>query len=184
MSALRPEMDYRSDAKTQHGHDLATAVPDFGRLSVGLEITASSGRGRRLQYSCWVFYALSVGLEITTRQRERTLGTEGMPRRYADYVSTDGFTTLNTISTIGSFLLGASMLPFLWNVWYSLKHGELVGADDPWGYGNSLELATSCCHGRQPSLPCHAARWPHAQNSSGSSTHSQRGSSSDPPPRS
>ena len=183
MSALRPEMDYRSDAKTQHGHDLATAVPDFGRLSVGLEITASSGRGRRLQYSCWVFYALSVGLEITTRQRERTLGTEGMPRRY-DYVSTDGFTTLNTISTIGSFLLGASMLPFLWNVWYSLKHGELVGADDPWGYGNSLELATSCCHGRQPSLPCHAARWLHAQNSSGSSTHSQRGSSSDPPPRS
>ena len=67
-----------------------------------------------------------------------------MPRRYADYLPTDGFTTLNTISTIGSFLLGASMLPFLWNVWHSLKHGELAGADDPWGYGNSLEWATSC----------------------------------------
>jgi cytochrome c oxidase subunit 1 len=36
------------------------------------------------------------------------------------------------------------MLPFLWNVWRSLKHGELAGADDPWGYGNSLEWATSC----------------------------------------
>ena len=72
------------------------------------------------------------------------LGLEGMPRRYADYLPSDGFTTLNTISTIGSFLLGASMLPFLWNVWHSLKHGELAGADDPWGYGNSLEWATSC----------------------------------------
>jgi cytochrome c oxidase subunit 1 len=72
------------------------------------------------------------------------LGTEGMPRRYADYLPSDGFTTLNTVSTIGSFLLGASMLPFLWNVWRSLKHGELAGADDPWGHGNSLEWATSC----------------------------------------
>jgi len=44
------------------------------------------------------------------------LGTKGMPRRYADHLRSDGFTTLNTISTIGSFLLGASMLPFLWNV--------------------------------------------------------------------
>jgi hypothetical protein len=25
-----------------------------------------------------------------------------MPRRYADYLATDGFTTLNTVSTIGS----------------------------------------------------------------------------------
>ena len=28
------------------------------------------------------------------------LGNEGMPRRYADYLPTDGFTTLNVISTI------------------------------------------------------------------------------------
>lgn len=41
------------------------------------------------------------------------LGAEGMPRRYTDYLPSDGFTTLNTISTIGSFVLGASMLPFV-----------------------------------------------------------------------
>src|SRR3954462_1924581 len=41
------------------------------------------------------------------------LGNEGMPRRYADYLPTDGFTTLNTISSIFSFVLGASIIPFL-----------------------------------------------------------------------
>jgi cytochrome c oxidase subunit 1 len=72
------------------------------------------------------------------------LGAEGMPRRYADYLPTDGFTTLNTISTVGSFLLGASMLPFLYNIYTSYRHGEIVTSDDPWGHGNSLEWATSC----------------------------------------
>ena len=71
------------------------------------------------------------------------LGAEGMPRRYADYLPTDGFTTLNTISTIGSFVLGASMLPFLYNVYKSYRYGEVVTSDDPWGFGNSLEWATS-----------------------------------------
>ena len=72
------------------------------------------------------------------------LGTKGMPRRYADYLPTDGFTTLNTISTIGSFLLGASMLPFLYNCYKSYLRGEIVTSDDPWGHANSLEWATSC----------------------------------------
>jgi cytochrome c oxidase subunit 1 len=72
------------------------------------------------------------------------LGTEGMPRRYGDYLASDGFTTLNTISTIGSFVLGASMLPFFYNVYKSYRFGELVTSDDPWGHGNSLEWATSC----------------------------------------
>jgi heme/copper-type cytochrome/quinol oxidase subunit 1 len=34
-------------------------------------------------------------------------------------------TTLNTISTIGAFVLGASMLPFVWNVFKSFRHGEV-----------------------------------------------------------
>ncbi|MEV0086769.1 aa3-type cytochrome oxidase subunit I [Saccharopolyspora sp. NPDC003752] len=72
------------------------------------------------------------------------LGNEGMPRRYADYLESDGFTMLNTISTIGAFILGASMLPFLYNVFKSYRYGEVVTVDDPWGYGNSLEWATSC----------------------------------------
>ncbi|WP_408651512.1 cytochrome c oxidase subunit I [Jatrophihabitans sp.] len=80
----------------------------------------------------------------TTFLVQHWLGAEGFPRRYADYLPGDGFTTLNTISSIGAFLLGASMLPFLYNVYTSYRFGELATADDPWGHGNSLEWATSC----------------------------------------
>jgi cytochrome c oxidase subunit 1 len=72
------------------------------------------------------------------------LGAAGMPRRYATYLPTDGFTTLQMVSAMGAFLLGASVLPFLWNVFHSLRYGEPVTVDDPWGHGNSLEWATSC----------------------------------------
>jgi cytochrome c oxidase subunit I len=71
------------------------------------------------------------------------LGAEGMPRRYANYLPSDGFTTLNTVSTIFSFVLGASTLPFLYNAFWSWKYGQLALRDDPWGHGNSLEWATS-----------------------------------------
>ncbi|GAA1220676.1 cytochrome c oxidase subunit I [Kitasatospora nipponensis] len=72
------------------------------------------------------------------------LGAEGMPRRYADYLATDGFTTLNTVSSIGSFLLGLSTLPFLYNIWRTTRYAPKVTEDDPWGFGRSLEWATSC----------------------------------------
>jgi cytochrome c oxidase subunit 1 len=89
------------------------------------------------------FWGTFIGFQ-TTFLVQHWLGAEGMPRRYADYLPGDGFTTLNTVSTIGAFLLGISTLPFLWNVYRSYKYGEVVTADDPWGHGNSLEWATSC----------------------------------------
>ncbi|SDN34675.1 cytochrome c oxidase subunit 1 [Lentzea albidocapillata subsp. violacea] len=88
------------------------------------------------------FWATFVGFH-TTFLVQHWLGNEGMPRRYADYLATDGFTTLNTISTVGSFLLGLSVLPFIYNVARSYRFGEPAAADDPWGHGNSLEWATS-----------------------------------------
>ena len=36
------------------------------------------------------------------------------------------------------------MLPFFYNVWKTRVSGEPVTSEDPWGYGNSLEWATSC----------------------------------------
>lgn len=66
-----------------------------------------------------------------------------MPRRYADHLAADGFTVLNTVSSVGAFLLGLSTLPFLYNVWRTGRCGRPVGVDDPWGYGRSLEWATS-----------------------------------------
>jgi cytochrome c oxidase subunit I len=89
------------------------------------------------------FWTLFTGFH-TTFLVQHWLGAEGMPRRYADYLMADGFTTLNTVSTIGSFLLGLSTLPFLYNVWRTAKYGERVEVDDPWGFARSLEWATSC----------------------------------------
>jgi cytochrome c oxidase subunit 1 len=89
------------------------------------------------------FWLTFIGFH-TTFLVQHWLGNEGMPRRYPDYLPTDGFTTLNTVSTIGAFILGASTLPFIWNVIKSYKVGRIVDVDDPWGYGNSLEWATSC----------------------------------------
>ncbi|MFD8079783.1 cytochrome c oxidase subunit I [Streptomyces sp. NPDC059718] len=89
------------------------------------------------------FWTLFIGFHGTFLV-QHWLGAEGMPRRYADYLAADGFTTLNTISSIAAFLLGLSTLPFLFNVWKSARYGRPVEVDDPWGFGRSLEWATSC----------------------------------------
>ncbi|USX53558.1 cytochrome c oxidase subunit I [Lentzea sp. HUAS12] len=88
------------------------------------------------------FWTTFVGFHATFLVHH-WLGNQGMPRRYADYLPSDDFTFLNTFSTIGSFVLGASVLPFLHNIVRSYRFGEPAGADDPWGFGNSLEWATT-----------------------------------------
>jgi cytochrome c oxidase subunit 1 len=89
------------------------------------------------------FWLTLIGFH-TTFLVQHWLGAMGMPRRYADYLPSDGFTTLNTVSTIGAFILGTSLLPFLWNVWKSYRYGAVATVDDPWGFGNGLEWATTC----------------------------------------
>ena len=88
------------------------------------------------------FWTLFIGFH-TTFLIQHWLGIKGFPRRYADYLATDGFTTMNMISTVGSTLLALSMIPFAINVWITRKAPK-VTSDDPWGYGSSLEWATSC----------------------------------------
>jgi cytochrome c oxidase subunit 1 len=88
------------------------------------------------------FWTLFIGFH-TTFLIQHWLGIKGFPRRYADYLASDGFTTMNMISTVGSTLLALSMIPFAINVWISRKSPK-VTSDDPWGYGASLEWATSC----------------------------------------
>ena len=89
------------------------------------------------------FWTLFIGFH-TTFLIQHWLGVMGMPRRYADYLASDGFTDYNMISTIGSLILGSSMLVFFYNVYKTWKHAPLVKVDDPWGFGASLEWATSC----------------------------------------
>ncbi|MFF8614185.1 cytochrome c oxidase subunit I [Streptomyces sp. NPDC015350] len=89
------------------------------------------------------FWTLFAGFQITFLV-QHWLGEAGMPRRYADYLAADGFTVLNTVSSVGAFLLGISTLPFLHNVWRTARYAPEVKVNDPWGFGRSLEWATSC----------------------------------------
>ncbi|HIW46666.1 MAG TPA: cytochrome c oxidase subunit I [Candidatus Yaniella excrementigallinarum] len=89
------------------------------------------------------FWMLFLGFHGTFLV-QHWLGVMGMPRRYADYMVEDGFTAMNQFSTVSSMLLGAAIIPFLWNIYYTARYGKKVTVDDPWGFGGSLEWATSC----------------------------------------
>jgi cytochrome c oxidase subunit 1 len=85
------------------------------------------------------FWLMFIGFNMTFLV-QHVLGVQGMPRRTASYLESDGFGTLNLVSSIGAALLGVSTLPFLWNVWTTLRHGQRVGGN-PWG-GHTLEWVT------------------------------------------
>ena len=89
------------------------------------------------------FWLVFFGFHLTFLV-QHWLGVEGMPRRYPDYLALDGFTTLNMVSTVGSIVLGASTFVFFWNIYKTNKYAPMVNCDDPWGWGASLEWATSC----------------------------------------
>ncbi|GAA3744526.1 cytochrome c oxidase subunit I [Leifsonia bigeumensis] len=89
------------------------------------------------------FWLLFLGFH-TTFLVQHWLGVMGMPRRYATYQPEDGFTWMNQLSTMGAMLLGISMIPFLYNVYITARRAPRVTVNDPWGYGRSLEWATSC----------------------------------------
>ncbi len=89
------------------------------------------------------FWLLFVGFQVTFLV-QHWLGVQGMPRRYGDYLPADGFELLNTISTVGAAILGISTLFFIWNVIKTQRTAPKVTVDDPWGWGGSLEWATSC----------------------------------------
>ena len=127
-----------------HFHYVVFGVAVFGGFG-GLyfwfpKITGRMMNERLAQLHFWTLF---IGFQVTFLV-QHWLGTQGMPRRYADYAASDGFTTLNTISSVGAIILGVSTLPFVYNLWHSYRHGERAVGDDPWGYGNSLEWATSC----------------------------------------
>ncbi|HWH35474.1 MAG TPA: cytochrome c oxidase subunit I [Acidimicrobiales bacterium] len=86
------------------------------------------------------FATVFVGVHLTFGV-QHYLGVQGMPRRVAGYLETDGFTALNVVSTAGAFLTGISTLFLLWNVFISVRRGRPAG-DNPFD-GHTLEWATS-----------------------------------------
>jgi cytochrome c oxidase subunit 1 len=101
-----------------------------------------TGRMLNERLGKWHFWTLFIGFH-TTFLIQHWLGTIGFPRRYADYLPEDGFTIFNQVSTVGAVILAGSTLFFFWNVWVT-RNAPKVNVDDPWGWGASLEWATSC----------------------------------------
>src|ERR1700733_20045 len=90
------------------------------------------------------FWLLFIGFNMTFLV-QHWAGVEGQVRRTANYPFLPGnVTTLNIISTVGSWMIALSVLLFIWNVYVTTRHGAKVTEDDPWGYCSSLEWATSC----------------------------------------
>ncbi|MBX6390716.1 MAG: cytochrome c oxidase subunit I [Frankia sp.] len=126
-----------------HFHYVVAGLMFAGFAGVYFWFPKVTGRMMDERLGKFHFWSLFFGFHVTFLV-QHWLGTQGMPRRYADYAPSDGFTTLNTISTAGGMLTALSTLPFLYNLWVSYKKGRVVKVDDPWGFGNSLEWATSC----------------------------------------
>ncbi len=88
----------------------------------------------------WHFWLTVVGFNATFFV-QHLLGFRGMTRRVWTYPDLPGWHVLNLISTIGAFILGASMLLLLLNLYRSRSRGAVSG-DNPWEAW-TLEWATT-----------------------------------------
>jgi cytochrome c oxidase subunit 1 len=89
------------------------------------------------------FWLLFIGFH-TTFLVQHWIGVMGGVRRYATYLPEDNITWMNQLSTIGAGILAVSLVPFFANVFLTARTAPKVTVNDPWGYGRSLEWATSC----------------------------------------
>lgn len=85
----------------------------------------------------WAFWFWNIGFYVTFMP-QYALGFMGMPRRSYTYGWDTGWWPLNFVSTIGAFIMGAGFLFQVWQIVYSIKHGERDKTGDPWD-GRTLE---------------------------------------------
>ncbi len=98
--------------------------------------------GRLLSESLgrWHFWLQFIGMNLAFFPMH-LIGLLGMPRRVYTYSPELGVGSLNLVSTVGAFLIGVSILVFLFNVWRSGRRGQ-AAPNDPWG-GATLEWSIS-----------------------------------------
>ncbi len=98
------------------------------------------------------FWLLALGTNMTFLPMF-FLGQDGMPRRVADYARSEGWQTLNTVATVGSWVVALGLLAFAANVALTFLRTRDAGPD-PWD-AQTLEWATSSPppHGNFATLP-------------------------------
>jgi cytochrome c oxidase subunit I len=88
----------------------------------------------------WNFWLAMIGFNITFFPMH-ILGLMGMPRRVYTYQPEMGWSAMNLLATVGAFLFFASFLLLAFNIWRSLRRGQIAGSN-PWDAG-TLEWATA-----------------------------------------
>jgi heme/copper-type cytochrome/quinol oxidase subunit 1 len=76
------------------------------------------------------FWTTFIGMNLTFFPMHY-VGLHGMPRRVYTYPAGLGFETMNMVETVGAFILGASFLIFILNIWKAVRAGVPAPAD-PW----------------------------------------------------
>jgi cytochrome c oxidase subunit I+III len=84
----------------------------------------------------WLFF---IGFNVTFFPMH-LLGLMGMPRRVYTYPGSLGWDLPNLIASLGSWVIAASVVVFLFNVLYAVRQGRPAG-DNPWG-APDLEWST------------------------------------------
>jgi cytochrome c oxidase subunit 1/cytochrome c oxidase subunit I+III len=99
-----------------------------------------SGRMLSERLGKWHFWLTVIGFNLTFLV-QHLLGLMGMPRRVYTYHDLPYWGSLNLISTVGSLILGLSVIVFAWNIIVSLHRGKPAG-NNPWNAW-TLEWATT-----------------------------------------
>lgn len=125
-----------------HFHNVLIGGTVFGLLS-GLyywwpKMFGMCLNERQGQWAFWLFFVGFWG----TFGPQYLLGLQGMTRRMYTYPPGYGWHTLNVISTLGAFVMGAGFLALVYNVVWSLRYGVRDTTGDPWE-GRTLEWAVA-----------------------------------------
>ncbi len=132
-----------------HFHDTYFVVAHFHYVMVGGVLMALMGglyywlpkMFGKMYSEGWArmsFVFIFIGFNVTFFP-QFILGAMGMPRRYFDYIP--AYESLNRISTVGSWLIGAGFLIALYVIIDSLRNGAKAPAN-PWG-SKTLEWTIS-----------------------------------------
>lgn len=120
-----------------HFHYVLFGGAIFGLFS-GIYYWFSKFTGKMLSEGIGMlhFWLMLIGFNLTFFPHHM-LGLLGMPRRIYTYPEGMGWDLYNLISTVGAFVIAASILVFIFNFIYSLAKGRRAPAD-PWD-GRTLE---------------------------------------------